>query len=165
MDRVILPIAAEHIPGFREAIDCVARERRFLAFLEAPPLEAVAKFVLDNIDQKNPQFIVLSSDKVVGWCDVIRNTSRVVYWHCGTLGIGLLPEFRGQGIGRQLMRITIETAWQRGISRIELTVREHNANAIALYKSLGFEVEGLQRNAVCIEGQYQNIYAMALVKE
>jgi ribosomal protein S18 acetylase RimI-like enzyme len=45
-----------------------------------------------------------------------------------------------------------------------LTVRERNVNAIALYKSLGFEVEGLHRNAVRIEGQYENLYSMALVR-
>ena len=84
--------------------------------------------------------------------------------HCGTLGVGLLPEFRGKGIGRQLMQRTIEAAFAFGLTRIELTVREGNANAIALYKSLGFEIEGLHRNAVCIDGQYENLYSMALLR-
>jgi hypothetical protein len=35
----IISIAEEHIPGFRDALDVVAREKKFLAFLEAPPLE------------------------------------------------------------------------------------------------------------------------------
>jgi ribosomal protein S18 acetylase RimI-like enzyme len=165
MDYAIVPIAEEHIPDFHAAVDVVAREKKYLAFLEAPPLEETTKFVLNSIQQNNPQFVVLSDGNVVGWCDVIRNTKRIVYSHCGTLGIGLLPEFRGQGIGRRLMQTTIDAAWQCGITRIELTVRAHNANAIALYKSLGFEIEGLQRNAVRIDGQYQNVYAMAIVKE
>jgi len=80
------------------------------------------------------------------------------------LGIGLLPDFRGRGIGRRLMQQTIEAAFAFGLTRVELTVREGNANAIALYKSLGFETEGLHRNAVCIEGQYENLYSMALLK-
>jgi ribosomal protein S18 acetylase RimI-like enzyme len=165
MDYSIVPIAEEHIPGFHAAVDVVAREKRFLAFLEAPPVEETRKFVLSNIVEDSPQFVVLSDGNVVGWCDVIRNTKRPVYSHCGTLGIGLLPEFRGRGIGRQLMQTTIDAAWRSGITRIDLTVREHNANAIALYKKLGFQIEGLQRNAVRIDGQYQNVYAMALVRE
>ena len=72
--------------------------------------------------------------------------------HCGILGAGLLPEFRGIGIGRQLLRRTIDAAFAFGLTRIELTVREGNINAIALYRSLGFETEGLHRDAVCIEG-------------
>jgi ribosomal protein S18 acetylase RimI-like enzyme len=159
----IAPIAKEHIPVFRAGVDVVARERKYLAFLEAPPLEDVTRFVLDNIEHGSPQFVVLSADTVVGWCDVIPNRSRVIYSHCGTLGIGLLPEFRGKGIGRKLMRRTIGAAFPFGLTRIELTVRENNVNAIALYKSLGFEIEGLHRNAVCIEGQYENLYSMALL--
>jgi RimJ/RimL family protein N-acetyltransferase len=160
----IVAIDEEHISGFRAAVDVVARERKYLAFLEAPPLENVTKFVLRNIELAYPQFVVLSAGGVVGWCDVLPNRSRVIYWHCGTLGVGLLPGFRGKGIGRQLMRRTIDAAFAFGLTRIELTVRQGNANAIALYKSLGFEIEGLHRNAVCIDGQYENLHSMALLR-
>jgi ribosomal protein S18 acetylase RimI-like enzyme len=160
----IVPITEEHISGFRAAVDAVARERRYLAFLEAPPLENVTRFVLNNIEHGYPQFVVVSADTVVGWCDVLPNRTRVIYSHCGTLGVGLLPDFRGKGIGRKLMGQTIDAAFAFGLTRIELTVREENVNAIALYKSLGFEIEGLHRNAVCIEGQYENLYSMALLR-
>lgn len=164
MTYQIVPIAEEHIPGFREAVDVVSREKKYLAFLEAPPLEHVRRFVLDNIERGFPQFVALSGETVVGWCDVLPNRSRVIYSHCGTLGLGLLPEFRSKGIGRQLMQRTIDAAFAFGLTRIELTVRESNANAIGLYKSLGFDIEGLHRNAVCIEGQYENLYSMALLR-
>jgi RimJ/RimL family protein N-acetyltransferase len=160
----IVPIAEEHIPGFRAAVDVVAREKKYLAFLEAPPHEEVMRFVLDNIARGYPQFVVLSTGTVVGWCDVIPNRSRVIYSHYGALGVGLLPEFRGIGIGHQLLRRTIDAAFAFGLTRIELTVRERNANAIALYKSLGFETEGLHRDAVGIEGEYENLYSMALLR-
>jgi ribosomal protein S18 acetylase RimI-like enzyme len=160
----IAPIAEEHIPGFRAAVDFVARERNYLAFLEAPPLEDVTRFVLDNIERGYPQFVALSADSVVGWCDVLPNRSRTIYSHSGTLGVGLLSEFRSKGIGRLLMQRTIDAAFAFGLTRIELTVRENNANAIALYKSLDFQIEGLLRNAVCIEGLYENLYSMALLR-
>jgi len=158
------PISERHISGFRDAVVVVARERKYLAFLEAPPLEDVRRFVLANIEHGYPQFVVLSTDTVVGWCDVLPNRTRAVYSHCGTLGVGLLPEFRSKGIGRKLMQRTIDAAFAFGLTRIELTVREGNANAIALYKSLGFEIEGLHRDAVRIEGQYENLYSMALLR-
>ena len=164
MTYQIVPIAKEHISGFHAAIDVVARERTYLAHLEAPPFEETRRFVLGNIELGYPQFAVVSPDTVIGWCDVLPNRSRVIYSHCGTLGVGLLPEFRGKGIGRQLMQRTIDAAFAFGLTRIELTVREGNANAIAFSKSLGFEIEGLHRNAVCIEGQYENLHSMALLR-
>jgi ribosomal protein S18 acetylase RimI-like enzyme len=165
MTYQVVPIAKEHIPGFNNAVGAVARERKYLAFLEAPPIEGTEKFVLNNIECGFPHFVVLSADTVVGWCDVLPNRTRVIYSHCGTLGVGLLPECRGRGIGRKLMQRAIDAAFDFGLTRIELTVREGNANAIALYKSLGFEIEGLHRNAVCIEGEYENLYSMALLKD
>jgi hypothetical protein len=50
MANQIVPIAEEHIPGFRAAVDVVAREKKYLAFLAAPPLEEVTRFVLGNIE-------------------------------------------------------------------------------------------------------------------
>ena len=35
-------------------------ERRYLAFLEAPPLEATRAFILDIIEQGYPQLVALS---------------------------------------------------------------------------------------------------------
>jgi ribosomal protein S18 acetylase RimI-like enzyme len=164
MNWEILPIEQRHIPSYRETVDAVARERKFLALLEARPLLETEKFVLNHIGRGNPLFVVVSGEQVVGWCDIARKENRVVYLHCGVLGIGLLPHFRGRGIGRRLMETTIAAAFAAGMIRIELTVRESNANAITLYKSLGFNTEGLHRNAVCIDGQYFNLYSMALLK-
>src|SRR6516164_5731861 len=106
MEFAIVPIAAEHIPGFRAVVDAVAREKKFLAFLEAPPLDETTKFVLNNIEQKNPQFVVLRHANVVGGGDVLRNAKRTVSAHCGTLGISLWPKFRGRATGGNPMQAT-----------------------------------------------------------
>ena len=45
----VMPIAEEHIPGVRAALDSVARELRYLAFLEAPPPESGWEAVLDRL--------------------------------------------------------------------------------------------------------------------
>src|SRR3989338_3445336 len=135
MNIKIIPIAEQYISGFHAALDIVAREKKYLAFLEAPPLEKTTAFVMDNIQNNNPQFVVLSGQSVVGWCDIIP-MNRPIYAHTGVLGIGLLPAFRGRGIGRQLMTATIDKAKEKKLTRIELGVREKNENAIALYKTL-----------------------------
>ena len=164
MNWAILPIEQRHIPSYRETGDAVARERKFLALLEAGPLPETEKFVVNHIGRGNLLFVVVSGEQAVGWCDIARKDNRVVYLHCGVLGIGLLPHFRGRGIGRRLMETTIAAAFAAGMTRIELTVRESNTNAITLYKNLGFNTEGLHRNAVCIDGQYSNLYSIALLK-
>ena len=161
----IKPIAEDHVEGFHEVLDAVAREKRFLAYLEAPPLDETKAFVLKNIKEEYPQFVVLIQGRVAGWCDVLPNLRRVVQAHCGTLGMGLLPEYRGRGIGYSLIRQTIEAALAYGLTRIDLTVREDNVNAIALYKKVGFEAEGLHRQAFRVDGRYENVLSMAFVRD
>jgi RimJ/RimL family protein N-acetyltransferase len=158
----IIAISEAHIESFHRALDTVARERRYLAFLEAPPIESTRSFVLGMIARGQPQFVALSDGDVVGWCDVSRH-ERPIYAHVGTLGMGLLQPFRGQGIGTQLIRTTLAAAQAAGLTRIELSVYENNASAIALYKKIGFAVEGLSRNAARIDGVYENVIQMALL--
>jgi ribosomal protein S18 acetylase RimI-like enzyme len=104
----------------------------------------------------------VSAGKVVGWCDVVPKP-RPIYAHVGVLGMGLSPEFRGHGLGDRLIRQTQAAARAFGLNRAELSVRENNAGAIALYKRVGFEIEGLQRNATRVDGAYENVALMAIL--
>lgn len=61
------------------------------------------------------------------------------------------------------MRRTLEAARAFGVHRVELTVREDNKNATALYKKIGFEIEGLMRAAMKVDGVYENTYLMSLL--
>jgi ribosomal protein S18 acetylase RimI-like enzyme len=158
----IVPITQDHIDGFHRALDFVAREGRYLAFVEGPPLESTRAFVLDHIQRGHPQFVAVSAGEVVGWCDVTPK-ERPIYAHGGVLGIGLLPRFRGQGIGTNLIRSTLAATRTIGLHRVELTVRQNNTRAIELYRKVGFVVEGFQRDAVQIDGLYENIVCMALL--
>ncbi len=84
--------------------------------------------------------------------------------HTAVLGITVAKEWRGQGIGRRLMKEAIE--WARGtgiLTRIELHVFARNAVAIALYESLGFVVEGRRRNAVIRDGESIDDCVMGLL--
>ena len=77
--------------------------------------------------------------------------------------MGLLPEFRGYGLGNGLIRQTLAAARDFGLNRVELSGRENNEGAIALYKRVGFEIEGLQRNATKVDGAYENVVLMAIL--
>ena len=158
----IVPIEEKHIEGFHRALDFVARERRYLAFLEAPSLENMRSFVLDNIKRGSPEFVVVSAGEVVGWCDVLPK-ERPTYAHGGVLGMALLPPFRGQRIGADLIQRSLDAARAFGLHRVELTVRENNTSAVKLYKKVGFEVEGLLRDAVQVDGVYENVILMSVL--
>ena len=162
MDITIAPMTAEYIEGFHAALDVVARERKYLAHIEAPPLDKVREFVMDNVTRGHSQFVALGEGKVVGWCDILPK-ARPVYAHCGVLGMGLVPAWRGRGNGTELIGATLRHAWGRGLVRIELTVNADNAPAIALYERVGFTKEGILRDASLTDGVYRDLILMAMV--
>ncbi|MBB3566586.1 GNAT family N-acetyltransferase [Rhizobium sp. BK491] len=160
----IEPISAEHIEGFHRALDTVAREREYLSLLEAFPLEETRIFVLSMIEKGNPQFVALDDGKVIGWCDISRH-GFPSHAHAGRLGMGIIPAYRGRGLGRRLIETTLRAARDAGMARVELSVHADNDRAIALYEKVGFVREGLARNSVCIDGRYKDAIHMAFFHE
>ena len=49
----------------------------------------------------------------------------------------VLPEYRGRGIGKAMMRRCIELAWKRGCGRMEWTCLDWNVKAQKFYDKLG----------------------------
>ncbi len=158
----IEPIREDHVEGFREALDIVARERKYLIFLEAPPVPAMLAFVRDNIAAGHPHMVAVVHGKVVGWCD-IRRGARDAESHCGTLGMGIIPGYRDRGLGKRLIAATLDAAKAAGMHRVELNAHADNLRAIALYERVGFEHEGVARDAVRIDARYIDSVKMAMI--
>ena len=161
----VVRIARSHIDGFRATLDAVARERRYLYFLEAPALEDARKFVLNGIAKRYPHFVALEDGEVIGWCDVLPVDLRPLRTHTGTLGIGVLAQRRGCGVGSALLRQALKGARDFGFTRVELVYRAGNARAGRLYERFGFVREGMQRNAVRLDRKYEDVVCMALLME
>ena len=157
----ILPIAEEHIEGYHRCLDSVALQRRYIGWVQAPPLRSSRDYVLSNIERGVPQFVAVNGEEVVGWCDISPQRGDG-FAHCGTLGMGVLRGFRRQGIGTRLMERTIAEAKERGMERIELEVYASNTPAINLYEKWGFAREGVKKRARKLDGIYDDIIVMAL---
>lgn len=162
MSYSIVPVAEVHFAELHRALDVVAREKRFLAFTQAPPFDESLAFYRSIIANDLCQFVALEGTNAVGWCDILP-THGEARSHVGRLGIGLIPRARHKGLGARLLEATIAKARSKGLTRIELAVRTDNANAKALYERFGFVVEAVQQRSVRIDGQYHASYAMALL--
>lgn len=158
----VVAMREDLIDGVHAALDAVCRERIYLSILEAPPLEETRAFLRGNMATGAPQLVATSADRVVGWCDV-NPMQRPTMRHSGVLGIGLVGEYRGQGLGEKLLRKTLAAAHTFGLTRVELSVRHDNARALRLYRKLGFEIEGRKRCAVLVDGVYHDLIFMGLL--
>jgi RimJ/RimL family protein N-acetyltransferase len=164
MDAIrIVETTDAHVEGFHRCVGEVARERRYIGLVDAPPLEASRAFFQSVIAGGGAHFVAMDvGDEVVGWCDIVR-FGLEGFQHSGRLGMGLLAHVRGQGVGRRLAEATIDAAKARGIERIELEVFASNVRAIRLYERLGFAHEGVRLRARKLDGAYDDNVLMALV--
>ncbi|HLO18608.1 MAG TPA: GNAT family N-acetyltransferase [Anaerolineales bacterium] len=83
--------------------------------------------------------------------------------HCAYIVIGILQDYVGQGIGRQLFEALEEWAIHQKLHRLELTVMCHNERAIRLYQKMGFKTEGVKQDSLWINGKYVDEYYMARI--
>ena len=160
----IAPLNKAHFEGLHFAFDTVSKEGRFLAFLQAPPKEQTFEYYENVLQHDHAHFVALQGQRVVGWCDALPVAGETRS-HITVLGVALLPQARHRGLGAQLMQAVIPKVWHKGFTRIELTVRTDNLNALALYKRQGFAVEGTHRNGGRINSEYHDVYAMALLRD
>lgn len=79
--------------------------------------------------------------------------------------IGILQAFSGQGLGSRFFQVAEQWARSWGAHRLELTVMCHNERGLALYQKMGFMVEGRQREALKVDGQYIDEFMMGKILE
>jgi putative acetyltransferase len=95
----------------------------------------------------------------------VRGAPAEINGHTGELGIGVLEEARGLGLGRALMDRVLAFGAANGITNVHLRVRTFNEPAIRLYESLGFTRVGtLKAVARLPEGDFdEHIYQRVLL--
>ena len=162
MSLHVTPTRLADTPGLRQCIDLVARETHFLAFAEAPAQEDLARELRASARNNSVHLVAKDAQRVVGWVQIERGRGGSVA-HRGDLGMGVLPEYRGCGIGRRLLADGIAAANGLGIHRVELEVRSDNRRALELYRDAGFAVESIVKGAMKIDGVHHDAFRMCLV--
>lgn len=79
--------------------------------------------------------------------------------------MGLLPAYRGQGIGKKLLSACLAKAKSNGVTRVELATRADNQRAIKLYERMGFRREAVKRHGMRFDGVYYDTIQMSLIFE
>lgn len=98
--------------------------------------------------------------KVVGACE-IRFSGDFKTRHRATIGIAILQECWGLGIGSAMFKEMIELARLHDIEILELCFIEGNTRARALYEKFGFRILSMRPNTFKLrDGTYLGEYYM-----
>ncbi|SCY11714.1 Protein N-acetyltransferase, RimJ/RimL family [Butyrivibrio hungatei] len=98
-----------------------------------------AEFLKEKTESPNEIEIVAVVDGVVaGTAGIEAVGAKYKLKHRAELGIAILKEYWGLGLGKALMEACIECAKEAGYTQLELNAVAENERAVALYKKMGF---------------------------
>ena len=163
-DRVVLrPFRPEDVePLWRAKLEPVTWART-----SADPL------VPETLDEHRPryaeptkggmaQFAVDVDDVLVG---------RALLFHVDNLarnaevGLALLPEQQGKGYGRDVLRVLVDYGFRsRNLHRVHLQTLASNEMGLRAYRAVGFVEEGRQREHAWVEGAYEDMVLMSVLR-
>ncbi|WP_223069263.1 GNAT family N-acetyltransferase [Paenibacillus caui] len=105
-------------------------------------------------------FVAEAEGNIVGYLGAFDSDENRIR-HSLYIVVGILQQYGGRGIGTRLFAELDGWAVEHDIHRLELTVMAHNERAVALYKKAGFEIEGLKKHSIKVDGAYVDEYYMA----
>lgn len=96
---------------------------------------------LDPATRDDTLVLVATVDGAVVGDASVQRVKASFTRHVAIFSTAVHPQHQRRGIGRALLRASVDWAKTRGIERLELYTRRDNERARALYESEGFAVE------------------------
>lgn len=149
---------AEALSAFRLA---TYRETHFRARYpeECEPSLEVMKKGLSGCEASalNLEVGAFAGEKLVGEFGVAQVRPHIKYRHRAGMGISVLKDYWGCGLGSYLMQLAIDQTRTNGFEQLELGVYSDNTRAIHLYEKFGFERCGTMPHAFKLkDGTYRD---------
>lgn len=123
------------------------QEENFIETMNSRPRDALIGAFVDG--------------ELVGMANIAQVSPRRRACHRASVGISVLRDHWGKGIGTALMNACMELARTAGYEQMELEVVDNNARAVTLYRRLGFACVGQIPRAIRYrDGHYADLAVM-----
>jgi putative acetyltransferase len=160
---IIRPLRRDDIEELLDLLEDVAEERCWIATEPPIPRDRWRSGFLERLEDEYSVNVVAVDEhgRLIGQLDVRGRKNRA-----GELGMAVVPEWRGRGVGTRLMQACVDWARERGVHKLALQVWPHNEAALRLYEKFGFEREGLLRGHYKRQnGEFWDAIVMGLLLE
>lgn len=127
-------------------------------------LPRIESLIQNSLEGDDFLIVAEAESKLVGYISAQKGAVNRIA-HSAYIVVGILQEYRGMGIGTEFFRRLDVWAQEKHITRLELTVICENEVAKHLYEKSGFEIEGVKRNSVLVDGKYMDEFYMAKLLE
>ena len=162
-------LALEDTEQSRIYINQISAEDTYIGFSgEQLTAEEELSYIQDCVKSMNEgnslHILAQFEGKIVAMCDARRDLSlKKRSAHIAQFGLTVARDFRGEGLGEAILKLTIETLplYIKDIRLLKLSVFGLNEVALALYRKLGFQQHGVLPGGILYRGQFVDHFLMS----
>ncbi|UUV16918.1 GNAT family N-acetyltransferase [Fusobacteria bacterium ZRK30] len=162
---IVREVLLEDAEKYLQMLKILDEQTNFLMFEPGErktTLEDQKNIIKYNVENKIPMFLMEIEGEIVGFLKGVRYKCNRMNQNLH-IALGILSSYRGKGGGKALMNKVDQWSQNNNIKRMELTVACENKKAVNLYKSMGFEIEGIKRSSFKLEDKFLDQYYMGKV--
>ena len=134
--------------------------RQSTADTEEVSVESKRDWFRKHTPDKRPIIVHEIEGEVTAWLSFESFYGRPAYDHTAEISIYVASEYRGKGLGRQLLQEAIELTPSLGIKTLIGNIFSHNEPSLRLFRSFGFEEWGKLPNIADMDGKE---YSLSIV--
>jgi len=116
-----------------------------------------------NHDASHPVLIAEQDGLIVAWASLSQWSDRCAYSATAEISLYVKEEYRGKGIGKQLMKAIIQEGKTAGLHTVMARIAGSNKISADLCKSFGFQYIGTMREVGKKFDQLLDVHLMQLI--
>ena len=149
--RDLTAILAIYNQGIEDRIATLESDVKDIACMESWFAEHGGRYVVIVAEMDN---------RVAGWASLNRYSMRCAYDGVADLSVYIDREYRGKGIGKQLLQAIEQIAIGNHFHKIVLFTFPFNQLGQRLYRRMGYREVGVFRNQGRLDGKFVDVMAM-----
>jgi L-amino acid N-acyltransferase len=116
-----------------------------------------------NHNASHPVLIAEQDGLVTGWASLSQWSDRCAYRDTAEISLYVKEEYRGKGIGKELMKTIIQEGKAAGLHTVIARITGSNKISADLCKSFGFQYIGTMREVGKKFGKLLDVHLMQLI--
>ena len=133
---VLRPVTAQDTAAFATFLATIGNDPHSKYFHPHPMTREAAQALCEPMSGRKDRYCIGAFDGMIVAYSMLRGWDEG--YEVPSFGGCVSPMFRGLGLGRWLLVQSMHDSRAAGAKRIRLTVYKQNANAVKLYRDLGF---------------------------
>ncbi|MDE1184340.1 GNAT family N-acetyltransferase [Paraburkholderia sp.] len=152
----------DDLPAIVAIYNSTVSSRQVTADLEPVTVESRLAWFHAHGPNKRPLWVIEEGGEIVAWLSFSDFYGRPAYLRTAEVSIYLHENARGKGLGKQLLKASLDVAPGLGIDTVLGFVFGHNEPSLRLFRGFGFDVWGTLPRVAVLDGVERDLVILGL---